>query len=133
MSNEIEFIRTMGQALVSEGSARGYELLNCAERMTAAQAALSTLPDAVAGERWQPIETAPYVTPVRIEVGEMTFLARLVQDASMDENERSCDQWVAEREGEHPPCWTDGACWASNSDEMMSMQPTRWQRAEVQI
>lgn len=78
------------------------------------------------GLEWQPIETAPYGQEVRVKAGEMTFLAMLVKDASMLEDETPCDQWQATREGEHPPCWSDGACWASNADDCASLQPTGW-------
>lgn len=76
---------------------------------------------------WYSIEIAPYNEPVEIRVGHMTIVARLLPDVSEDEN-GSCDQWAAEFEGEHPPCWSDGACWASNEDEIMSLQPTAWRR-----
>lgn len=76
---------------------------------------------------WKPIESAPYGTPVRVKAGHMTFVARLMPDASMTSEEQSCDQWQAEYEGEHPPCWSEGACWESNMDESPSMQPEAWQ------
>ena len=75
---------------------------------------------------WRDIESAPYNTPVEIKVGSMTFLARLHPDASMSSLDESCDQWQAEIDGEHPPCWSGGACWASNENEDMSLQPTAW-------
>lgn len=74
---------------------------------------------------WMPIETAPYETPVLVKVAHMTFEAMLKPDAAENE-EGSCDQWVACHEGEHPPCWTDGACWQSNADEIESLQPVAW-------
>lgn len=74
---------------------------------------------------WMPIETAPYDTPVEIQVGRMTMWARLLPNASEGED-GPCDQWQAEYEGEHPPCWSGGACWASNEDEVESLQPTTW-------
>lgn len=77
-------------------------------------------------EGWRPIETAPYDTPVEVRVGSMTFLARLLPDASMSSLDETCDQWQAEIDGEHPPCWSEGACWSSNVDEVMSLQPTAW-------
>ncbi|MFT4056878.1 MAG: hypothetical protein QM681_20400 [Novosphingobium sp.] len=70
-------------------------------------------------------EHIPYDTPLEIRVGRMTMWARLIPDGSENED-GSCDQWVAEYEGEHPPCWSDGACWESNDDECMSLQPTAW-------
>jgi len=76
---------------------------------------------------WQGIESAPYNTPVRIKAGEMTFVARLLIDAAMTTAEETCDQWVAEHEGEHPPCWTNGACWQSNENDDPSLRPVAWQ------
>jgi hypothetical protein len=95
-----------------------------------ARAALATL--SKPGERegeWRDIASAPYDTPVDVRAGRMTFVARLLANHSIDENEQACDQWVAEHEGEHPPCWTDGACWENNSDKMMSIQPEQWRPA----
>lgn len=56
----------------------------------------------------------------------MVIVARLVPGAAMTTEEQSCDQWQAEYDGEHPECWTGGACWESNADEVMSLQPTGW-------
>lgn len=75
---------------------------------------------------WRDIASAPYSTPVRVKVGGMTFLARLEPDASMSDMDTSCDQWQAVNEGEHPPCWSEGACWESNLDGDCSMQPEAW-------
>lgn len=82
--------------------------------------------ETLARMEWRPIETAPYDTPVEVKVGSMTFLARLLADASMSSLDETCDQWQAENDGEHPPCWSGGACWASNENEDMSLQPTAW-------
>lgn len=82
--------------------------------------------ETLARMEWRDIESAPYNTPVEIKVGSMTFLARLHPDASMSSLDESCDQWQAEINGEHPPCWSGGACWASNENEDMSLQPTAW-------
>lgn len=79
-----------------------------------------------AGE-WRSIESAPYSTPVRVKAGDMTFIASLEPDVSMDEHGSECDQWHATNEGEHPPCWSGGACWQSNEDEALSLQPCAWQ------
>lgn len=78
------------------------------------------------GGGWRPIESAPFNTPVEIKAGSMTFLARLEPDVSEDENGQSCDQWLAEIDGEHPPCWSAGACWSSNENDDRSLQPTAW-------
>lgn len=34
--------------------------------------------------------------------------------------------WAAVHEGEHPPCWSDGICWAKNEDEQPSDPPKWW-------
>jgi len=77
----------------------------------------------------QPIATAPVNEEVYVHCGEMRFRAKLVPGASMTMDEEPCDQWQATREGEHPPCWSDGCCWASNEDENASLQPTSWSPA----
>ncbi|NML93833.1 hypothetical protein [Novosphingobium olei] len=76
---------------------------------------------------WKDIESAPYNTVVRVKAGQMTFLARLIPNGAMSDMDTSCDQWVAEIEGEHPPCWSGGACWENNEDESPSLQPDGWQ------
>jgi len=83
---------------------------------------------ALAEEReWLPIETVPYRETVEVRVGEgMAFRAQLLPDASMSDLDTACDQWQAAIEGEHPPCWSGGACWESNEDEISSLQPTAW-------
>lgn len=89
----------------------------------------SSIATAVEAERWQDIASAPYDTPVLVKVvgfGEMTFAAILRRDASMTEDELPCDQWQAAEEGEHPPCWSGGACWEGNEDGSTSMQPIAW-------
>lgn len=83
--------------------------------------------EALAKDGWQDIANAPVNTPVRVKAGNMTFIARIVLGASMTSDEQECNQWQAEHEGEHPPCWSGGACWESNEDEAMSLHPTHWQ------
>lgn len=74
---------------------------------------------------WQDIATAPYEREVIVGTQDGVFFrATLHPNASMDENEKECDQWVATTI--HPDCWTDGACWANNADEEPSDQPIRW-------
>ncbi len=80
---------------------------------------------------WQSIETAPYQMPVEVRVGHMTMAATLEPNASEDEH-GSCDQWQAVHEGEHPPCWSEGACWASNIDEIESLQPSAWRHLNAE-
>lgn len=80
---------------------------------------------------WRPPDTAPPNTEVEVRVGAMTFLAKLVPDGGMNMDSTSCDQWQATREGEHPPCWSDGCCWASNEDENPSMSVEAWRPASA--
>ena len=76
---------------------------------------------------WRPISEAPCNEPVKVRLGKgMVIVARLIPDGSMSSEEESCDQWVAEYEGEHPACWSGGACWETNEDEVSSLQPTAW-------
>lgn len=97
-------------------------------RLEDAATAIRALPPVVA-EGWRPIATAPYSTEVIIRAGGMTFHAELVRDGAMSSLEEDCDQWRATREGEHPPCWSDGCCWDSNEDELTSLQPDAWRPA----
>lgn len=74
---------------------------------------------------WQAIKEAPYNQPVEVKIGRRSFPAVLRPDASMTDEEKSCDQWQATT-GAYPVCWSDGACWESNADEQMSLQPEAW-------
>jgi hypothetical protein len=81
-------------------------------------------------EEWQDIKTAPYRLPVVVQLEDGSeLLAELVPNASMTDEEMPCDQWQEIEEGSAPPCWTDGACWESNHDEVMSLQPRKWRSA----
>lgn len=76
---------------------------------------------------WRTIDSAPYSTPVKVKCGQgKAFMAELIPNGSMDENEMECDQWVACEGESFPPCWSGGACWESNADGVMSKQPTAW-------
>jgi hypothetical protein len=77
--------------------------------------------------QWKDICTAPYNIPVRIKAGKRRFPAILRPDASLDEHEQPCDQWLAVEEDNHPRDWCDGCCWDSNSNGVASTQPTGWQ------
>ena len=90
---------------------------------------ISVLLDRIEAEEWRPIESAPYSQEVIVRAGSMTFRAELVPDASINRHGSDCDQWQATIEGEHPPCWSGGACWESNEDEVMSLQPDAWRPA----
>lgn len=77
--------------------------------------------------KWQAIQSAPYNTEVEVSLTRRRkpMRAILKSDASMDENERACDQWQATTD-DYPKCWTDGGCWESNADMNVSDQPTAW-------
>lgn len=114
---EMAMARRIVDDMWSAGDAKWHEF--------AVQAALAAIKETTERE-WQPIETAPYNQIVEVRAGKMTFHARLVPDASWSDLDTRCDQWQAAIEGEHPPCWSDGACWESNADEVASLQPTAW-------
>lgn len=45
-------------------------------------------------------------------------------DNLMNDREQTCGGWTY-IEGDGPPaCWHDGVCWASNADDVASVQPT---------
>jgi hypothetical protein len=80
--------------------------------------------------KWNEIENAPYDTPVRIKTGSgKTFRARLLRDISLNSRMEAVDQWIAEEGERYPSCWTEGACWESNHDEVMSDHPIGWMPA----
>lgn len=97
-------------------------ILRLLEAHTAEQTAPSAAPVAEPVV-WSGVENAPYDTPLTVLAGGMTFAAILRRDASLNEEGESCDQWQAVVEGEHPPCWTDGACWESNEDGIPCLWP----------
>lgn len=72
---------------------------------------------------WQPIETAPFDVDVWVNLGGLIFQARL---GEVDDADDGCNQWLATLEGMHPPCWSDGACWAFNEDYNSSRVPLYW-------
>lgn len=84
---------------------------------------LATLRDA---DKWLDVADAPCDIDLYVRAGGMTFKARLLLDRSMRHSGEWRDQWVASIEGEHPPCWTEGACWQSNEDEVGSLRPTHY-------
>jgi hypothetical protein len=47
----------------------------------------------------------------------------------VDGSGADCWSWVAAEEGKHPPCWSGGAYWDSNENEMPSTPPLRWRPA----
>ncbi len=83
----------------------------------------------VAGE-WQPIESAPKdgtVIKVRCEFGNHAIEFEAYWDAVGEAVDGgTAHGWVAENQDEHPECWHDGVCWASNADENASWPPCSW-------
>lgn len=110
---------------LKEIQAEGYRSC-CPERDMAPLAAAPAAPAQGGGDGWQPVSDAPLNEEVEVRVGHMTFLAKLVPGGAIDTNESPCDQWQATQEGEHPPCWSDGACWSVNEDECVSLHPEAW-------
>jgi len=72
---------------------------------------------------WKSIADAPYDTPLTVRVGGMTFGAILRRGVSETTDGDPCDQWQALIADEHPPCWTDGACWEINALGYGSREP----------
>ena len=81
---------------------------------------------------WKSIANAPYDTPLTVRVGGMTFGAILRRGVSETTDGDPCDQWQALIEDEHPPCWTDGACWEINADGYGSREPEAWRTIAAQ-
>lgn len=71
------------------------------------------------------MENAPLDTPLAIRAGGMTFDARL---QLLDNGDKEPTYgWVADREGIHPQCWTNGRCWDLNENNEPSAKVTHWQ------
>lgn len=77
---------------------------------------------------WQPIETAPRDgTKIFIKThGGYGFEASYELLGAVDDEENVVGQWVAANEEVCPPCWSEGACWSSNEDEVASDPPRFW-------
>lgn len=78
-----------------------------------------------------PIETAPRDGTIFNAVTKGGYSLRVKREAGFltDNNENCGGCWVAEDEGDHPDCWTDGVCWMLNenylpSDPLVSWSPT---------
>lgn len=79
-------------------------------------------------DEWQQMKTAPRdkTTVLVCTFSGYVFPAFYDPTGSVDENEEVCGIWCAKYEGFHPPCWSEGQCWTSNEDEIMSEQPLYW-------
>lgn len=76
---------------------------------------------------WQPIETAPRDgTAILVKTVGDHYLEAYWGDSLMNKAEHFCSGWFANKEDNHPACWTDGVCWESNADEEPSDPPILW-------
>ncbi len=76
---------------------------------------------------WRTMDWAPKDgTPIRVRTSRRQFDVSW-QTGLVDDHDQECGAWHAEKVGDHPPCWTDGICWASNEDGRPSEQPQAWQ------
>lgn len=77
---------------------------------------------------WRPIESAPRDgRDIEIRTFDgFEMKARWERGGFENAEGKSVGSWVASDEDEHPPCWTDGACWESNADEVQSDPPIMW-------
>jgi hypothetical protein len=75
---------------------------------------------------WQPIETAPLDTAVKIKtLRGVEFYA--IRDVYCEtENGADCIAWREVDEGKAPSCWSDGVCWSENIDGEQSDMPVSW-------
>lgn len=80
---------------------------------------------------WHDMKSAPLDgSDIEIKTtGGFELLARWERQGFINEAGDDCGSWVAVVEDEHPPSWTDGACWESNADERPSDPPVKWRPA----
>lgn len=77
---------------------------------------------------WRKMSTAPRDgRDVRLlTAGGFELLARFTHYGFIDARGNDVGSWVASIEDKHPECWTDGAYWKSNENEMESDPPIGW-------
>jgi hypothetical protein len=76
----------------------------------------------------QPIETAPLDGTHVTVITKRGRRVRAFWDGGLvDDRGREVFGWFAVNEGEYPPCWTDGICWAENEDGVPSDPPITWE------
>lgn len=119
-----------------EAAAKAYETcggaVNDWDWFEAADHAIRALsmPAPAPAQAWRDISTAPYGAEVIVRAGRMTFPAVLRCYASLDSDRNDWEQWQASEEGQHPPCWSGGACW---EDDMPSLQPEAWMPVSAEL
>ena len=110
---------------VPNGTLAIYDARNIAAETLASHRAASTVTPQGAG--WQTdMENVPFLKPVIVQTMSGCVFRAHYGETTEDGDGRDCDTWAAEDEGIHPPCWTDGLCWASNEDGEPSDQPVKW-------
>lgn len=76
---------------------------------------------------WKDIGTAPCDLVIEVLIPRephprLVYWVNGFKDASGD----TCGGWQIGDDGEAPPSWSDGVCWASNADDEPSVKPTHW-------
>ena len=79
--------------------------------------------------KWHDIKTAPGMVTVRVKTEQGRKLLAFWDGMAVEGPNGSTGAWVAAVEGKHPPCWSDGICWAENEDLKPSDRPVKWQPA----
>ena len=91
------------------------------------------LPEPPEWSPWREMATAPMdgtVIEIMAEGYDRPFLIR-GELGFVDGSGADCWSWVAVEEGKHPPCWSGGAYWDSNENEMPSTPPLRWRHSAL--
>lgn len=83
---------------------------------------------AINGQEWQSMDSAPKDgRSIRLLTSEGFELTASWQDGYMNSEGENCACWVADEDSKYPDDWSEGVCWESNEDEIMSQQPTHFQ------
>jgi hypothetical protein len=77
-------------------------------------------------EGWSAMASAPKSGPVILLTASGFEIRAEWATGFLDEHGEDCGLWCACAGADHPPCWTDGACWASNAEEVPSDPPIGW-------
>ena len=79
---------------------------------------------------WQEMETAPEDgTHIRLRLKSGRKITAAMQGGFVTSDEDQCSCWVC-LDDKHPKSWTEGVCWAVNSDFEASDPPTHWAKLE---
>lgn len=77
------------------------------------------------GTGWQP-DGATIGPPVALLTAGGRLVKARYHAGAVVGAEGPCGAWIAEEEGQHPPCWTDGICWERNAEGEPSDSPIAW-------